>query len=168
MTPKQLICRKTKQPINSFSFSKTGCHTKVKDLSLPCYLSIAGGIIVLCIPLPRVLSVCETQSRIRFELVSPSPFPSTVAIKPRITCCIVIDDCSVGNGWSSDWGETTKKRISPEMLDLLLFYSFCSVSKAVEERGNRWSIQCARLASSFWSEPALFVSLNGSVTPRPR
>ena len=39
-----------------FSFSWTGCHTIVKELSLPNYLLIAGGRIVGCIPFPRILA----------------------------------------------------------------------------------------------------------------
>ena len=43
------------------SLSETGCHTKVKELSLS-YLSIAGGKTVKCIPFPSVLALCELQT----------------------------------------------------------------------------------------------------------
>ena len=45
-----------------FSFSKAGCHTKVKDPSLHYYLSIAGRRIIRFIPSPRVLALCEMQT----------------------------------------------------------------------------------------------------------
>ena len=34
----------------------------IKELSLPYYLSIAGGRIIVFIPLPRVLVLCEMQT----------------------------------------------------------------------------------------------------------
>ena len=47
---------------SEFSFSWTSCLTKVEELSLPYYLSIAGGRIIGFIPFPRVLVLCEMQS----------------------------------------------------------------------------------------------------------
>ena len=47
---------------SEFSFSQTGCHSKIKELSLPYYLPIAGGRIIGFIPFPRVLVQCEMQS----------------------------------------------------------------------------------------------------------
>ena len=40
-------------------FFLTICHTKVKEISLPYYLLIVGGRIIVCISLPRVLALCE-------------------------------------------------------------------------------------------------------------
>ena len=45
-----------------FFFSKTSCHTKAEEPSLPYYLPIAGGRIIGFIPFPRVLVLCEMQS----------------------------------------------------------------------------------------------------------
>ena len=42
-----------------FSFSYTGCHTKVKKPSLPCYLPLTGRRIARFIPFSRVLALCE-------------------------------------------------------------------------------------------------------------
>ena len=39
-----------------------GCFTKVKELSLPYYLPIAGGRITRFTPFPRVLVLCELQT----------------------------------------------------------------------------------------------------------
>ena len=47
---------------SEFSFSSTGCRTKVKEFSLPYYLSIAGRRIIGFIPFSRVLSRCEMQT----------------------------------------------------------------------------------------------------------
>ena len=47
---------------SEFSFSKTSCNTKAKELSLPYYFPIAGGRIIGFIPFPRVLVLCEIQS----------------------------------------------------------------------------------------------------------
>ena len=43
---------------SEFSFL-SGCHTKVKESSLPNYLPINGGRIVEFIPVPKVLTQCE-------------------------------------------------------------------------------------------------------------
>ena len=43
---------------SEFFFLKTGSHTKVKELSLPCYLPIAGVEIFRFITFPRVLALC--------------------------------------------------------------------------------------------------------------
>ena len=45
-----------------FSFSKTSSHTKIKELSLPYYLAIAGGRIVGFIPSTRLLVLFERQT----------------------------------------------------------------------------------------------------------
>ena len=53
----------SKTGLNSeFSFSLAGCLNKARELSLPYYLTIAGGRIIGFIPFPRVLVLCETQS----------------------------------------------------------------------------------------------------------
>ena len=44
---------------SEFSFSKTGCYTKVKEHSLPYYAPIAGRRIIRLIPFPMVLLPCE-------------------------------------------------------------------------------------------------------------
>ena len=44
---------------SEFSFSEASCHTKVKEPSLPYYLSIAGERIVGCILYVKVLVLCE-------------------------------------------------------------------------------------------------------------
>ena len=67
---------------SEFSFSNTGCLTEARENSLPYYLPIAGGRIIGSIPFPRILVLCEIQSR--FELVSPSPFPTTINITQRV------------------------------------------------------------------------------------
>ena len=46
---------------SEFSFSLTGCQTKVKKTSLSFHLPIARGWIVACIPYPSVLALCEIQ-----------------------------------------------------------------------------------------------------------
>ena len=45
-----------------FFVSQTGYHTKVKELSLPYYLTIGGERIVGLMPFPRVLALCERQT----------------------------------------------------------------------------------------------------------
>ena len=57
---------------SEFSFSKAGCLTKTKEISLPYYLPIAGGRIIGFIPLQGVLVLCN-QPRPGFELVSLCP-----------------------------------------------------------------------------------------------
>ena len=47
---------------SKFSFSKTGCHTKVKGPSLCYNFPIVGERIVGCIPFPRILVLCEIQT----------------------------------------------------------------------------------------------------------
>ena len=47
---------------SEFSFSLTGCVTKVKEPSLPYYLPIDEGRIIGLIPFPRVLVLREMQS----------------------------------------------------------------------------------------------------------
>ena len=48
---------------SKLSFSKTSCLTKAEEHSLPYYLPIAGGrIIIGFIPFPGILVLCEMQS----------------------------------------------------------------------------------------------------------
>ena len=47
---------------SEFSFSYTGCYSKVKELCLLYYFPIAGGRRVGFILLPKVLALCETQT----------------------------------------------------------------------------------------------------------
>ena len=47
------------QPVSYQSVFFTGCHTKVKEPSLPYYLPIAEGRIVGYIPFSRVSALCE-------------------------------------------------------------------------------------------------------------
>ena len=57
------ICKQSLTGLNSeFAFSLTGCQTKVKEPSLPYYLSIAGGRVIGFIPFPKVLVLCEMQT----------------------------------------------------------------------------------------------------------
>ena len=57
------IFKRSLTGLNSgFSFTYTSCLTKAKELSLPHYLTIAGGRIIGFIPFPRVLVLCEMQS----------------------------------------------------------------------------------------------------------
>ena len=57
------IFKRSLTGLNSeFCFSKTSCLTKAEELSLPCYLPIAGGTRIGFIPFPRVLVLCEMQS----------------------------------------------------------------------------------------------------------
>ena len=63
---------------SEFFFSKTNNHTKVKELSLPYYIPIAGGRIVGFMPFPRVLAVCEMKkSHPGFEFLLLYPFPAS-------------------------------------------------------------------------------------------
>ena len=45
-----------------FSFFQTGCHTKVKEISLPCFLLKAGERTVGIIPFSRILLPCEIET----------------------------------------------------------------------------------------------------------
>ena len=79
------IFKRSLTGLNSeFSFSDKSCLTKAEEPSLSYYLPIAGGRIIGFIPFPRVLVLCEMQSRPGFELVSPCPFPfpTTITITP--------------------------------------------------------------------------------------
>ena len=70
------IFKRSLTSLNSdFSFSKTGCHTNVKELSLLYYLPIAEGRITECIPFPNLR--CK-QFRLGFE-------PGSIIIIPQIT-----------------------------------------------------------------------------------
>ena len=70
---------------SEFCFSKTGCHPKIKNYSLPYYLSIAGGKISGFIPFSRLLALSEKciWSRLGFELVSPCPFSTMTSVEKR-------------------------------------------------------------------------------------
>ena len=67
---------------SEFSFSQTGCHTKVKEPRMSYYLPIAGGKITRFIIFPMLLGQYK-QSCPRFDLVSPCPFPNTVSVTPQ-------------------------------------------------------------------------------------
>ena len=57
------IFKRSLTGLNSeFSFSGTGCHTKIKELSLPNYLPTAGGRMIGCIPFPRILALYKMQT----------------------------------------------------------------------------------------------------------
>ena len=57
------IFKRSLTGLNSeFFFSKTSCLTKAEEPSLPYYLPMAGGRIIIFIPFPRVLVLCEMQS----------------------------------------------------------------------------------------------------------
>ena len=59
----------------------TSCHTKFKELCLPCYLPIAGERIAEFIPFSRVFVLCEiNQPSPGFEPGSPGLFPMTITI----------------------------------------------------------------------------------------
>ena len=59
----KVIFKESSKGFNSeFTFSKTGCHAKVKQHSLSYYLPIAGGRIVVCIPFQKVLVLCDMQT----------------------------------------------------------------------------------------------------------
>ena len=48
--------------ILNFSFFYTGCHSKVKESTLPCYFSIAGWRIVRFTPFLKALTLYEMQT----------------------------------------------------------------------------------------------------------
>ena len=59
----------TPQPVQEFnrynsvfSFSYNGCQAKVKEPTLPYYLSITGDRIVGCVPFLKVLAQYEMQT----------------------------------------------------------------------------------------------------------
>ena len=54
----------------NFPFSKTGCHTKVKEPGLPYYLPLAGRRIVRFIPFPRILLPYENANSFTHDLNS--------------------------------------------------------------------------------------------------
>ena len=55
---KQSLCRSTKGLNSEFSFSKTGCHTKIKEPNLTNYSTIVGDRIVRFI---QCFTVVETK-----------------------------------------------------------------------------------------------------------
>ena len=60
---KRSIFKQSMTTLNSkFSFSLTGCNTKVKEPSIPYYLLIAGERIVRFILFPRLFAQCEMQT----------------------------------------------------------------------------------------------------------
>ena len=63
-----------------FSFSSTGCHSKVKTPSLPNYFHIAKGRLIGFMSFPIVLTLCEMLFCPGFELVSLCPFPTMVFV----------------------------------------------------------------------------------------
>ena len=68
---------------SEFSFSKAGCHVKVKEPSLHNYLSIARGRIVRCIPF--LCEILTTSSRIWTQV--------TVSIAPRKIIYVFTCEC---------------------------------------------------------------------------
>ena len=67
---------------SEFSFSRNGCHTNVKELSLPYYLHISGGRRIRFISFQTMWELCEMQYCPRFELRSLCPSPIMVTIIP--------------------------------------------------------------------------------------
>ena len=55
------------------SFSNIGCHTMAKKTSLPYYLLIAGGRIMVCTPFPRVLALFKNSNSLVQDLKSVYP-----------------------------------------------------------------------------------------------
>ena len=76
---------------SEFSFSLSGCHTKVKEPSLSYYLPIAGGKIYGCIPFLKYWpsEKCK-QPYPGFELRSLYPFPMPITITPMSICCWIL------------------------------------------------------------------------------
>ena len=67
-----------------FSFSFTGCHTKVKDPSILYYLHIAEGRTWIRVFLKRIYEKVKIKwLRSRFELDSPSSFADTITVTPN-------------------------------------------------------------------------------------
>ena len=64
------------------SFFKIGCHTKIKEFTLPYYQLIAGRRIVELLPFLRVLNVnCISRD---VDSVSSYPFPTTIPISLQL------------------------------------------------------------------------------------
>ena len=62
----------------------------------------------------------------------------------NVYCCsVVTDDSCVIDNWSFDGEKETKKTNLSQVLRHLLFYSLCSVSEAMEVRGNGLETRCA-------------------------
>ena len=59
-----------KQVLIQSSFSQTGCHTKIKEPSLPYHLPMAGGRIVGCLSFPRLLAQCKMLNNLIQDLNS--------------------------------------------------------------------------------------------------
>ena len=92
---------------SEFSFSKTSCHTKVKEPSLLYYLLIAGEKTVEFISFPRILTLCEMQTasfRFRIRMIT------FTAHAPILTNVIDIPNVSIGNFSWLIW--------SPQSLDI--------------------------------------------------
>ena len=72
--------------LNSVFYTLISCHMKVKELSLPYYLPVAGGRIVRCARFQSILVLCEMQTASPgFELVLPVSFRKTITINPRVS-----------------------------------------------------------------------------------
>ena len=79
----RLVFKQRLTGLNSeFSFSKIGCHTKVKEPSLPYYLPIASGSIIGYIPFPWVLALLEIQT-----------------VSSRIWTCVTVSISYDGNNY---------------------------------------------------------------------
>ena len=77
-----------------FSFSLTGCHTKVKEPSLTYYLTITAGRIIRFMPFVRVFGYVKCkQPRTGFELGSRCPFPSTITITSQASLSLCVYEC---------------------------------------------------------------------------
>ena len=95
---------------SEFSFSKSSCHTKLKEPTLPYYLPIAGERIIRFILFPKVLVLWEMQqSHPGFELSLSCPFPMMATITPWAP--YIIKDKSKKKKWflkineNKEWNE---------------------------------------------------------------
>ena len=81
-----------------FSFSQTGCHTKVKQPGLSNCLPIAGGNTwIHAFPKGICAEVKRKRPRPGFEFASLCPFPTTVTVRPRASIHSYI------TAWKNDW-----------------------------------------------------------------
>ena len=79
---------------SEFYFSKTLCHAKVKELSLPYHLAIVGERIIGFIHFPRVLRLCEMQT-------------ASSKIWTRVTVSISFDNDCNASVWNYSHGNPT-------------------------------------------------------------
>ena len=70
---------------SEFSFSQIGCHTRVKEPSMPYYLFISEERIVGFILSPKLLRYVKCrQPRPAVDLRSVCLFPTTLTITPQM------------------------------------------------------------------------------------